>query len=377
MRILSIFGTRPEAIKMAPVVTALARTAGLESRICVTAQHRQMLDQVLELYGITPHHDLDVMQANQTLPALTAKLLDRLDAVLASENPDGVLVQGDTTSAFVGALAAFYRKIPVGHVEAGLRTYDLAKPWPEEMNRQAVSRLASWHFAPTAIARDNLLAERVPDERILVTGNTVVDALLQTVAHMRDRHDLVAPIEQRFADVGRGRRLLLVTAHRRESFGAPMECICRAIARLAGRGDLDVIFPVHPNPAVRAAVNAILRHLPTVRLIDPLDYLSFVFLMNRAHVILTDSGGVQEEAPSLGKPVLVMREVTERMEAVQAGTVKLVGTDEEAIVAETTRLLDDGAAYQAMTGIGNPYGDGLAAGRIAKFLQASPRSLWS
>ena len=362
---------------MAPVVTALAAAPGVESRVCVTAQHREMLDQVLEIYGITPHYDLDVMRANQTLPALSARLLERLDGVLASENPDAVLVQGDTTSAFVAALAAFYRKIPVGHVEAGLRTYDLAQPWPEEMNRQVVSRLTSWHFAPTAMARDNLLAEKVPAERILVTGNTVVDALLQTVARMGERRDLVQPIEERFADVGRGRRLLLVTAHRRESFGAPMERICRAIARLAGRGDLDVVFPVHPNPAVRAAVNSILRGLPSVRLIDPLDYLSFVFLMNRSYLILTDSGGVQEEAPSLGKPVLVMREVTERLEAVHAGTVKLVGTDDQVIMREATRLLDDQAAYLAMSRVGNPYGDGQAAGRIAAFLQAKPRSLWT
>lgn len=377
MRILSIFGTRPEAIKMAPVVTTLAATPGLESRVCVTAQHRQMLDQVLEIYRITPHHDLNVMQANQTLSGLTTKLLGELDRVLASENPDAVLVQGDTTSAFVGALAAFYRKIPVGHVEAGLRTYDLTQPWPEEMNRQVVSRLASWHFAPTAMARDNLTAEKVPEDRILVTGNTVVDALLETVARMAERPDLVQPIQDRFADVGRVRRVLLVTAHRRESFGAPMERICRAIARLASRGDLDVVFPVHPNPAVRAAVDAILRGLPAVRLIEPLDYLSFVHLMNRAHLILTDSGGVQEEAPSLGKPVLVTREVTERMEAVHAGTVKLVGTDDQVIVAEATKLLDDPQAYQAMSRSGNPYGDGHAAGRIASFLKAGPRSLWS
>jgi UDP-N-acetylglucosamine 2-epimerase (non-hydrolysing) len=377
MRILTIFGTRPEAIKMAPVVTALATTPGIESRVCVTAQHREMLDQVLELYQIVPHHDLDVMRADQTLPSLTAKLLDRLDGVLASENPDAVLVQGDTTSAFVAALAAFYRKIPVGHVEAGLRTYDLSRPWPEEMNRQVVSRLASWHFAPTAMARDNLLAEKVPDDRILVTGNTVVDALLQTVARMADRPDLMQPIERRFGDLGQKRRLLLVTAHRRESFGAPMERICRAIAGLAGRGDLDVVFPVHPNPAVRAAVDAVLRGLPSVRLVDPLDYLSFVFLMSRSHLILTDSGGVQEEAPSLGKPVLVMREVTERLEAVHAGTVKLVGTDDEVIVAEATRLLDEPAQYLAMSRVGNPYGDGQAAGRIAAFLRAKPRSLWT
>jgi UDP-N-acetylglucosamine 2-epimerase (non-hydrolysing) len=377
MRILSIFGTRPEAIKMAPVVAALAATPGVESRVCVTAQHRQMLDQVLQLYRITPDHDLDVMRANQTLPALTARLLDGLDGVLASEKPDALLVQGDTTSAFVGALAAFYRKIPVGHVEAGLRTHDLTQPWPEEMNRQLVSRFASWHFAATAMARDNLLAENVPEDRILVTGNTVVDALLRTVEIMGKRRDLVQPIEQHFADVGRERRMILVTAHRRESFGVPMERICRAIARLAGRGDLDVVFPVHPNPAVRAVVDATLRGSPNVRLIEPLDYLSFVFLMNRSYLILTDSGGVQEEAPSLAKPVLVMREVTERMEAVYAGTVKLVGTDDEVIVAQANRLLDDPAAYRAMSRIGNPYGDGQAAGRIVAFLRAKPRSFWT
>jgi UDP-N-acetylglucosamine 2-epimerase (non-hydrolysing) len=377
MRILSIFGTRPEAIKMAPVVDAIAASPDMESRVCVTAQHREMLDQVLELYGIRPHHDLDVMSANQTLPALTARLLERLDSVLGLEKPDAVLVQGDTTSAFVGALAAFYRKIPVGHIEAGLRTFDLSQPWPEEMNRQMVTRLASWHFAPTLMARDNLLAERIPLERILVTGNTVVDALRQTCARMEQRKDLVRPMEERFAGIGEQHRLLLVTAHRRESFGDPMARICRAVVRLAARGDLDVVFPVHPNPAVRTAVFGALAGVPSIQLIEPLDYLSFVFLMNRAYLILTDSGGVQEEAPSLGKPVLVMREVTERLEAVQAGTVKLVGTDDEAIVAQASSLLDDPIAYQAMARIGNPYGDGKAAGRIAAFLQAKPRSLYA
>jgi UDP-N-acetylglucosamine 2-epimerase (non-hydrolysing) len=377
MRILSIFGTRPEAIKMAPVVSALAGTPGMESRVCVTAQHRQMLDQVLDLYEIRPHHDLDVMSANQTLPALTARLLERLDGVLAAEKPDAVLVQGDTTTAFVGALAAFYRKIPVGHVEAGLRTYNLVQPWPEEMNRQVVTRLASWHLAPTAMARDNLLAEHIPDDSILVTGNTVVDALLQTLERMRGRKEMVAPLAERFAGIAEHRRLVLVTAHRRESFGEPMARICRAIVRLANRGDVDVVFPVHPNPAVRAAVDAGLKGTANVRLIEPLDYLAFVFLMDRAHLILTDSGGVQEEAPSLGKPVLVMREVTERLEAVHAGTVKLVGTDDEVIVSQATRLLDDEGAYQAMSRIGNPYGDGKAASRIAAFFASKPRSLWS
>ncbi len=368
MRILSVFGTRPEAIKMAPVIEALGATPNVTSRVCVTGQHRELLDQVLDLYGIRPDHDLNVMQPNQSLGTLTSRLLERLDQVIAVEKPDAVLVQGDTTTAFVGALAAFYQKVAVGHVEAGLRTYDVLQPWPEEMNRQMAGRLATWHFAPTTTARDNLLREHVLADRIHVTGNTVVDALLRTIARLRDTPEVARPLEARFGRVGLDKRLVLVTTHRRESFGEPMDRICRAIATLAARPDVEVMLPMHPNPVVRSAVQRELAGKPSVHLVEPLDYLAFVFLMNRSHLILTDSGGVQEEAPSLGKPVLVMREVTERTEAVAAGTVKLVGTDTAAIVERATILLDDPAAYRKMALVANPYGDGQAARRIAEVL---------
>lgn len=366
MRVLTVFGTRPEAIKMAPVVLALARTPGIEARVCVTAQHRGMLDQALSLFGIRPDYDLDVMQANQTLNHITTAVLNGMDGILADFAPDRVLVHGDTTTTFAASLAAFYRKVPVGHVEAGLRTGDVYAPWPEEMNRRLADAIADLYFAPTESAARNLKTEGRPAGRILVTGNTVIDALLHVVGLLHGDADLSRRIAAQFPFLGHGRRLVLVTGHRRENFGAGFDRICTALARLAERPDVQIVYPVHLNPNVREPVNRILGGHPNVRLLEPLDYLPFVHLMDRAHLIVTDSGGIQEEAPALGKPVLVMRDVTERPEAVEAGTVRLVGTDGAAIVREATRLLDDEDAYRTMSRAHNPYGDGHAAERIVK-----------
>ncbi|HBK57611.1 MAG TPA: UDP-N-acetylglucosamine 2-epimerase (non-hydrolyzing) [Xanthomonadales bacterium] len=361
-RILVAVGTRPEAIKMAPVIAALRATDWAEVRVLATAQHRGMLDQVLDLFGIVPDVDLDIMRPNQSLPELTARLLARLDEVLAAQAPDAVLVQGDTTTVMAVALAAFYRRIPVGHVEAGLRTGDMDNPFPEEMNRVVASRLARWHFAPTEGARSNLIREGLADAAIHVTGNTVIDALLDV-----SRRSPVVPI-----DLPDGARLILVTAHRRENFGAPLASMLAAIRTLVERHpDVHVLYPVHPNPNVEGPARALLAGIDRVTLCPPLDYLPFVAAMQHAHLILTDSGGVQEEAPALGKPVLVMRRETERPEAVAAGVVKLVGCECDAIVAEAGRLLDDPAAYAAMARGVSPYGDGRAASRIAEVLRAS------
>lgn len=375
MRILSVFGTRPEAIKMAPVVLALAAAAGIESRVCVTGQHRAMLDQVLALFDIAPDYDLAVMQANQGLTDITTAVLKGLDPVLADLRPDRVLVHGDTTTSFAASLAAFYRRIPVGHVEAGLRTGNIYAPWPEEMNRRLADAIADLHFAPTECARANLLAEGAAADRVMVTGNTVIDALLRVVDRIRHDAPLRQGLDRRFDNLASGCRpdqpkLILVTGHRRENFGDGFERICRALARLAERADVEILYPVHLNPNVQGPVMRILGQRPRVHLIDPVDYLAFVYLMDRAYLIITDSGGIQEEAPSLGKPVLVMRETTERPEAVEAGTVRLVGTDEDLIVREAERLLDDGEAYAAMARAHNPYGDGLAAERIVATLRA-------
>ncbi len=368
-RVLSVFGTRPEAIKMAPVVLALAGSAQFESRICVTAQHRQMLDQVLELFGITPHHDLDIMSAGQDLFDVTARALLGLRGVLRSERPDVVLVQGDTTTCFAAALAAFYERIPVGHVEAGLRTGNLSAPFPEEANRSLTGRIAHWHFAPTERSRHNLLGEGIAADRITVTGNTVIDALLMA----RDKVDARPPAHwrERFTPalyeklVDSGRRMILVTGHRRENFGQGFIDLCSAIRDLAAaHSDWDLVYPVHLNPNVQKPVFEILQGRPNIFLIEPQDYAPFVWLMSRSDMILTDSGGVQEEAPSLGKPVLVMRDVTERPEAVEAGTVRLVGTDRDRIVHETELILSDEALYTRMSQAHNPYGDGKAAARI-------------
>ncbi len=366
MRVLSVFGTRPEAIKMAPVVKALASAQGVDARVCVTAQHRGMLDQVLALFDIRPDVDLDIMQNNQTLTDITCGVLRGLDGVLADMKPDRVLVHGDTTTTLAASMAAFYRRIPVGHVEAGLRTGNLYAPYPEEMNRRLTDGIADMMFAPTEGSRQNLLAEGIGDRRIFVTGNTVIDALLEVTERLRTDAALMKDLHSRFPFLDEGRKLILVTGHRRENFGDGFRQICSALARVADRPDVQIVYPVHLNPNVQAPVNEIIGKHPRVHLLEPQDYLPFVYLMDRAHLILTDSGGIQEEAPSLGKPVLVMREVTERPEAVAAGTVKLVGTDCDLIVETTERLLDDDAAYGAMSRAHNPYGDGQASKRIIK-----------
>jgi UDP-N-acetylglucosamine 2-epimerase (non-hydrolysing) len=350
LRVLSVFGTRPEAVKMAPVVLRLQRTPRVESRVCVTAQHRQMLDQVLHLFEIHPDFDLDLMQPGQSLAETASAVFSGLDPVLEQVHPDWVLVQGDTTTVAAAALLAYYRRIRVGHVEAGLRTGDKWRPFPEEINRQVAGVVADLHFAPTQWARSNLLREGVPEKRIVVTGNPVIDALHAILALPFDAAH--GPL----ADLAPGRRLILVTAHRRESFGKPLEAIFSALKRLAERyaSQADLLYPVHLNPNVREPARRILGGLPNVRLLDPLDYQTMAHCLQRAYLVLTDSGGLQEEAPALGTPVLVMREVTERPEALEAGTARLVGTDAERIFAEASRLMDDPAAHAAMAKAANP-----------------------
>lgn len=373
MKVLSIFGTRPEAIKMAPLVAALRDESAIQSVVCVTGQHRQMLDQVLALFDLHAQHDLAIMVPNQTLNGLYARLISRVDEVLEREQPDCVLVHGDTSTASACALAAFHRRVRIGHVEAGLRTGNLAMPFPEEMNRRVVDAVGDWLFAPTAESRANLLREHLPG-RITVTGNTVIDALAMTCAKLAPGGALAATLAQRYQWLDPTRRLLLVTGHRRESFGDGFKNICAALAELARRDDLQIVYPVHLNPQVRSVVMTDLGNLERVHLIDPLDYLDFVWFMQQSHLILTDSGGVQEEAPYLGKPVLVMRDVTERPEAVQAGTVALVGTDTQRIVTEVNRLLDDPALHASFSRRINPYGDGHASRRIVDALCGRPVS---
>lgn len=370
-RILVVFGTRPEAIKLFPLVHALRRTDA-DVRVCVTGQHREMLDQVLEIAQIIPEHDLDLMLPNQSLDTLSARLLTELGKVMDADQPDRVIVQGDTATAMIGALTAYYRKIPVGHVEAGLRSGNIYHPWPEEVNRKVVGAIADLHFAPTDTSRDALLAENVPAERIHVTGNTVIDALIETRARVDSDAALastIAPIAARFA----GKRIVAVTTHRRENFGEGLKSVAQAVRRIADRPDVAVIFPVHPNPNVRAPMSEVLGGIDNVAMIDPLDYPNFVRLLSLCHFVMTDSGGVQEEAPALAKPVLVMRETTERPEGVAAGTAKLVGNDEEVIVTEASRLLDDRAAYEAMARAHNPFGDGRSSERIARIILDSAR----
>ena len=359
-----MFGTRPEAIKLAPLIRQLRSCGAFQPRVCVTAQHRDMLDPVLAAFQIAPDYDLDLMRPDQTPAGLTARALEALEPVLRRESPHMVLVQGDTTTTLAAALAAFYREIPVGHVEAGLRTGDLRQPFPEEMNRVVTSRLAELHFAPTPGAAANLAGEGVARERIHVTGNTGIDAVL----YVRDALELGALPACDWPWLEHGRHLIVVTGHRRENFGAAFTGEMRALARLAARPDAQVVYPVHRNPHVSGPAHELLGHRPHIHLTDPLPYVPFVDLMRRARFLITDSGGIQEEAPSLGKPVLVMRNKTERPEAVAAGTVKLVGTDEERIVAEATRLLDDEGEYTRMTRVHNPYGDGHASERIADAL---------
>jgi UDP-N-acetylglucosamine 2-epimerase (non-hydrolysing) len=363
IRILSVFGTRPEAIKMAPVVRVLANAPDVDARVCVTAQHREMLDQVLALFEIKPDYDLDIMQPGQSLHTMTSGILQGLKPVLEDFKPDLVLVHGDTTTTLATSLAAYYQQIAVGHVEAGLRTGNIYSPWPEEINRKVTGAIARFHFAPTERARQNLLAENVADDHVFVTGNTVIDALLDVVPRLENDPARASHWDKDFG-LDPDKRLILVTGHRRESFGDGFRRICDALARIAERPDVQIVYPVHLNPQVKGPVEARLGDFENVRLIPPQDYLPFVYLMNKAEIILTDSGGVQEEAPSLGTPVLVLRDTTERPEAVEAGTVRLVGTDAELIATETFRLLDDRIAYDAMSFSHNPYGDGKASARI-------------
>ncbi len=370
-KISVVIGTRPEAVKLAPIALLLRRTAGVNCHVCLTAQHRQMLDQVLQAFDLPADVDLNLMQAGQTLGGLTSRAVDGLDRYFAEHKPSLVLVQGDTTTVFCATLAAFYHRIPVGHVEAGLRTGNLLSPWPEEANRVLTARLAALHFAPTSGSRDNLLRENVPANQIEVTGNSGIDALFLMLARIRSGS---LRQERSAFQPTAGRSLVLITAHRRENFGPPFEAVCRAIADLADRfPEMDFVYPVHPNPNVVAPARRILggegegeKRRSNIHLIEPLSYPDFVRLMDAAKLIVTDSGGVQEEAPSLGKPVLVVRDTTERPEAVEAGTVKLVGTRRELIVGEATRLLTDAHAYAQMTKAHNPYGDGRAAPRIVE-----------
>lgn len=373
-KILLVFGTRPEAIKMAPLVKALQKdTEHFETRVCVTAQHRQMLDQVLEVFGITPEYDLNIMAPNQDLYDITAKVLLGLREVLKDFRPDTVLVHGDTTTSMAASLAAFYMQIPVGHVEAGLRTYNMLSPWPEEMNRQVTDRICTYYFAPTEQSRANLLQENIDAKRIFITGNTVIDALLMavdiisTTAGVKEK--MAKELQEKGYTVG-DREYILVTGHRRENFGDGFLHICKAIKELAAlHPEMDIVYPVHLNPNVQKPVYELLSGLSNVYLISPLDYLPFIYAMQHSTLLLTDSGGVQEEAPSLGKPVLVMRDTTERPEAVEAGTVKLVGTDAEAIVSNVTALLQDKEMYKRMSETHNPYGDGQACERIIAVLR--------
>ena len=372
MKILSVFGTRPEAVKMAPIIRELNVTTGIESRVCVTAQHRQMLDQVLELFHIEPDYDLDLMRDNQSLAQLSAAIFTHLDPVLADFRPDWVLAVGDTTTVVTTSLLAFYRRIKFGHVEAGLRTHNKWHPFPEEINRRLATTTADLHFAPTQWSRRNLLKENIPDESIVVTGNPVIDALTYVSKQNEPREitELIEKLGIGNLETGRPgtKRLILVTAHRRENFGHPIENICNAIKELAARPDVEIVYPVHLNPNVQEPVHRNLKNVPHVHLLPPLDYLPLVHLMKHATLFLTDSGGIQEEAPAFGVPVLVMRETTERPEGVEAGALKLVGTDTHHILQEATRLLDSPSEHAEMAKAVNPYGDGHAAERIVQAL---------
>lgn len=363
MKILSVFGTRPEAIKMAPLLRALAVTPGVESRLAVTAQHREMLDQVLRLFSIQPDYDLDLMRAGQTLPQITEGVLHHLTPILLQEQPDLLLVHGDTSTTFSAALAAFYQQIPVGHIEAGLRTADKYAPFPEEINRRLVAQLADWHFAPTPLAKRNLLAEGIAETRIFVTGNTVIDALLATVRQPCDLTGI--GLDQ----VDWQKRVLLVTCHRRENWGRPMEEIFAALAAILEKfADVEVVFPLHKNPRVRQTAYAAFAASERIHFCEPLDYLPFCHLIQRAHLVVSDSGGLQEEAPALGKPVLVLRATTERPEAIEAGTALLVGVEYATVYRQIARLLTDAQLYEKMATAVNPYGDGHSAGRISQII---------
>lgn len=369
MKVLTVFGTRPEAIKMAPLVHALAADERFESKCCVTAQHREMLDQVLDLFKITPDYDLNLMKAGQTLPEITSRILLELTPVLKEFKPDVVLVHGDTATTFAASLAAYYEQIAVGHVEAGLRTGNIYSPWPEEGNRKLTGALTKYHLAPTENSKANLIKENVAAENISVTGNTVIDALLMVKQQIENDTDLSNTLAAQFPMLDESKKLILVTGHRRESFGGGFERICEALAQTAkAHPDCQILYPVHLNPNVQEPVKRILKDVGNVHLIEPQQYLPFVYLMNRSHIILTDSGGIQEEAPSLGKPVLVMRDTTERPEAVDAGTVRLVGTDVTKITSALNELLTNDESYKTMSRAHNPYGDGKACQRICDIL---------
>ncbi|MGV6986457.1 non-hydrolyzing UDP-N-acetylglucosamine 2-epimerase [Providencia hangzhouensis] len=372
MKVLTVFGTRPEAIKMAPLVHALAEDTDFEAKVCVTAQHREMLDQVLKLFEIIPDYDLNIMKPGQDLTDITCRILEGLKSVFADFQPDVVLVHGDTATTMATSLAAFYHRIPVGHVEAGLRTGNLYSPWPEEANRKIAGDLAMYHFAPTENSRQNLLKESIPDSHIFVTGNSVIDALLWVRDKVMSDQHMMEKLAANYPFIDPNKKMILVTGHRRESFGGGFERICHALAEIAqAHPDVQVVYPVHLNPNVSEPVKRILHDIDNIILISPQDYLPFVYLMNHAYLILTDSGGIQEEAPSLGKPVLVMRDTTERPEAVDAGTVRLVGTDTQKIVKEVNRLLTDDAEYHEMSRAHNPYGDGHACQRILAALKSN------
>ena len=369
LKVLVVFGTRPEAIKMAPLIKELQTHSEISTIVCVTAQHREMLDQVLDLFHIAPDHDLNIMKTGQTLPDVTTNILHGLTPILINEQPDVVLVHGDTATTFATSLAAYYQKVKVGHIEAGLRTGNIYSPWPEEANRRLTGVLTTFHFAPTSTSKRNLLKENVKPEQICITGNTVIDALLSVVDKLKQSTDLQTQFKQKFDFLSEHRPIILVTGHRRENFGSGFENICRALTEIANQfPNIDIVYPVHLNPNVQEPVNRLLSSIKNIYLIPPLDYLPFVYLMHRSHIILTDSGGIQEEAPSLGKPVLVMRDTTERPEAVVAGTVKLVGTDPLTITEEIQTLLTNDAKYLSMSKAHNPYGDGKASKYIVDYL---------
>lgn len=371
MKVLTVFGTRPEAIKMAPIIHSLGNNSFFDIRVCVTAQHREMLDQALALFEITPNYDLNIMQPGQSLNDVTASVLRGLKPVFDEFCPDIVLVHGDTATTFAASLAAYYQKIPVGHVEAGLRTGDLYSPWPEEGNRKLTATLANYHFAPTETSRNNLINEGIKKDTIFVTGNTVIDALLWVKEKLDNDTVLKADLLSYYPFLNDNKKIILVTGHRRESFGGGFERICEALRQIASNhSNTQIVYPVHLNPNVQEPVNRLLKDMDNIYLIEPLDYLPFVNLMNQASIILTDSGGIQEEAPSLGKPVLVMRDTTERPEAIEAGTVKLVGTSIEKIVNTVDCLLKDEQLYLSMSKAHNPYGDGMASKRIAELLKS-------
>lgn len=371
MKVLAVFGTRPEAIKMAPVIKALNQNSAFEVKICVTGQHRSMLDQVLSLYNISPHYDFNIMSTNQSLTGILSHVMNGLDAVFTQFSPDWVLVQGDTSTTFAASLAAFYKKIFVAHIEAGLRTRHIYSPWPEEINRQLTSRIANLHFAPTIQAKNNLIEESVAEDKISVTGNTVIDALLETVNYINSNQDVAMKIAKQFPFLDDKRKLILVTSHRRENWGEGLQQFCDALLHLSLRKDVQIIYPVHLNPNVLEPVQKLLAKQKNIYLLTPQDYVPFVYLMTKSYLILTDSGGIQEEAPSLGKPVLVARDTTERPEGIIAGTAKLIGTCTAKIIKHIEDLLDDATLYEKMSMAASPYGDGKAALRIVERLLSS------